>query len=516
MLAPACLPDAPRRHDDDDEPIPPVLVEGPRIFAPLDEVFTTAQQTLLPVNVPFTSLQDNPAEPASQAVYVQLGLGDVVIGPGEAPFVRTVHGTPAPTAGPNPRRLARFVHLADAQLMDDESPTRTAIFDNVQLTSGALRPQDPNICRMLHAVVRTVNALHKKDPIDFVILGGDNADNAQENEVRWVMKILGGGEVECDSGDDDDLVSGRFAGNDGKDPFISAGLAMPWKWVSGNHDVNMQGNFPLNAERVAAAVSSVAEYGTRDYSFRRMGAVRQGDFVVPDARRRLLDGRALLELVGDDDDGHGLKDADRSHGKAFYSFDVGDQLVFVVLDTNALGGGASGQLSRADVDRFVIPALEDAKVRGRSVVLTSHHALETLTVDGGAFGTTVDDALLPDEWKAVLADYPNVVLSMVAHTHRHRVVRQETAPGQAFFEVMTSAIADYPHQFRIVEIWDDDNGSLRVEAVPVDFAADDDDVAAKGRTLGVIDQLSGYAFNPAANGEPSDRNVTLYLDKPTF
>ncbi|HEY1098425.1 MAG TPA: metallophosphoesterase, partial [Myxococcota bacterium] len=484
LLPLACQPDRGDDDDDDDPHTPPVIVEGPIEFAPLTSVFTAAEQTLVPVNAPLPQLENNPAEPEFQPGYLLSGLGDVEVGPGEPAAVRTIDLGPAPRRGPNPRRLARFVHLADSQLMDDESPTRTAIFDNVALTSGAMRPQDPDVCRMLHAVVRTVNALHRADPIDFVLLGGDNADNAQDNEVRWVMDILSGGEVECDSGDDDDLVEGRFDGNDGKDPFISAGLAMPWKWVTGNHDVNVQGNFRLDAQRSAATVGTVAENGTRDYAFRRLGAVRQGDFVVADERRRLLDGPSLIELVGDHGDGHGLKDADRSHGKAFYSFDVGDDLTFVVLDTNALGGGASGQLSLADVERFVIPAFETARAQNRAVVIASHHALDSLTVDGGTFGTTVDDALLPDEWRALLAQYPHVVMSMVAHTHRHRVVRQETAPGQAFFEVMTSAIADYPHQFRIVEIWDDDNGSLRVEAIPVDFSVEDDDVAARGRALG--------------------------------
>ncbi len=513
----ACEPDTGDHRGADPER--PVDAEGPRGFSALPEAFTTADRTLVLVHEPLAELEDNPAQPEFQDALVRSGLGDVVVGPGEAAVVRTLNNGPAPRRGPRSRRLARFVHLADTQLMDDESPARTAVFDNISLTSGAMRPQDPHICRMLHAVVRTVNAMHAADPIDFVLLGGDNADNAQENEVRWLMGILGGGEVECDSGDDDDLVDGRNDGNDGKDPFVSAGLAMPWKWVTGNHDVNVQGNFRIDADWRAAAVSSFSEYGTRDYRFRRLGAVRQGDFVIVDEARRLLDGPSLLELVGEHDDGHGLANADRAHGKAFYSFDVGADgsgLTFIVLDTNALGGGASGQLSRADVDRFVLPALESARLRRRAVVLASHHALDTLTVNGGAFGTTVDDALLPDAWRELLGDYPHVVLSMVAHTHRHRIVRQQTAPGQAFFEVMTSAVADYPHQFRVIEIYDDDNDTLRIEATPVDFSADDDDVAAMGRTLGVIDQLSGYAFNPDAAGDDGDRNVTLIVPRPSF
>ena len=67
---------------------------------------------------------------------------------------------------------------------------------------------------MANASVRTINALHAKDPFAFTLMGGDNADSAQTNEVEWVLSILSGApSVECDSGDDNDPVPG--ADNDG-------------------------------------------------------------------------------------------------------------------------------------------------------------------------------------------------------------------------------------------------------------------------------------------------------------
>ena len=451
----------------------------------------------------------NPAEADVAEAYLRDGLGELAPGPGQPEVLRSLDGRVV-FAGAHPRRLARFAHVADLQLADDESPARTGIVDGEPQTSGALRPQDPAMCRMLNAVVRTVNALHRADPIDFVLLGGDNADSAQTNEVGWVMAILDGGVVHCDSGDDDELVPGE---NDGKDPFVAEGLAMPWKWVSGNHDVNVQGNFRVDDAQQAVALGTDARLGTRDYALRRRGAVRTGDFVVADPARALLDGPGLVALVGNDGDGHGLADVDASTGKAYHWFDVGDALRFVVLDTTSTAGGASGVLSRADVERYARPALDGAKAQGRAAVLVSHHAIDSLTTDGGTFGRRVDDALLPADWLAYLDSDDEVVLSLVAHTHVHRVREQRTPSGHGFFEVMTAAVADWPHQFRIVEIWDDDNGTLRITTTPVDFAVDGDDVAAQARALGLVDQLAGYTF-AVETPQPGDLNVTLIVPKP--
>ena len=514
-LAAACAPDQPA-------PDPPALEPLPALaHAP-----TTRARTLVPMHEPLPGTPANPGRPENLQGYLELGLGDVTEGPPDDVVVHalgTVAGETAPLeagdlppAGPNARRLARFVHLADLQLMDDESPTRAAAFDTVAVPA-ALRPQDPVVCRMVNAAVRTINALHAEDPVDLVLLGGDNADSAQGNEVRWVLDILGGSpSVHCDSGDDNDLDP---AGDDGKDPFAAAGLDVPWRWVSGNHDVLVQGNFAVDASQAAAALGGDAAMGTRIYQGEGFGSIADGDVAILDQARRLLDGAALLDLVGSDGDGHGLAPdaplppgATRPAGKAFASFDLeGTPLTVVVLDTSHARGGASGVLQAAHVDAFVRPALDDALARQRLVILASHHAIGSLSQDGGVFGASEPDALSGDDWRAFLSGYPNVLFSLVAHSHRHLVRAQQT-PGHAFFEVMTSALADWPHQFRLIELFDDDNGTLRLEATPVDFVDDDDAPAALGRALGLIDRLTGWSSD--GRGDAEDRAVSLVIAKP--
>ncbi len=103
----------------------------------------------------------NPAaSPDELDRYLSNGYGDVNPAPGLAYVTRTMDGSTPPAAGPGAKRIARFAHLADLQLADDESPARFGMLDSAGATCGALRPQDPYLCRMANAAVRTINALH--------------------------------------------------------------------------------------------------------------------------------------------------------------------------------------------------------------------------------------------------------------------------------------------------------------------------------------------------------------------
>lgn len=481
--------------------------------APQIEAKTTEEQRIQPTHEVDPNAGPNPALPENLQSYIDDKYGEHETVAGEKHIARTFDGEAVPKAGANAKRLVRFIHLADLQIADDESPTRVGILDSKGATSAALRPQDAELCAMTNASVKTINVLHEKDPIDFVIMGGDNADSAQKNELGWVLGMLGGGTVECDSGDDDDIIEGP--GNDGKDPFEAPGLTMPWKWVTGNHDILVQGNLPVE-DHIDTVVGTNAGQGTRNY--KNGGAVERGDFVVADPNRALMDRQTLMSLVKADGDGHGIGDPQVSAGKAYYAFDVeGTDLRFIVLDTGAEQGGSDGVIHQADIDAFVKPALDEAKTQGKMVILSSHHSIESLTTDGGTFGTEQPDAVTAEQWKDFLGGYGNVVFNLAGHSHEHRIRKEQPTTGNGWWEVMTSAIADYPNEFRIIEIYDEDNGYLRLHTTCVDFDSAGDDVAARGRMLGLIDYTTTWLPVDAAGGSTGvaeDRNVDLYIKKP--
>lgn len=498
-----------------DDPEGPGTAEKvkPTPLPALASVTSTAEATLTPTQARQSYMAGpNPAiVPEDLQSYLERGFGEQAASGGQAYAVRAVDGSTPPAAGPNAKRMLRFVHLADMQLADDESPTRVGQLDSAGFTSSALRPHDAYLCHMANAAVRTINGFHRKDPIAFTLLGGDNADSAQTNEVDWVLGILSGSpEVECDSGEDDDMISGP--GNDGKDPFVAEGLAMPWKWVTGNHDVLVQGNVAVNEFNKQAAIGDSANNGTREYRTLKGGI--STDVVPADPRRALLAPPELMSKVAGDKDGHGLGAAEKASGRATYTFDAeGSNFRFLVIDTSHHSGGSDGVIRQADIDSTIKPLLDKAKADGKWVILSSHHATSSLTLEGGALGTKEPDALLPEAWMKFIGGYPNVLFSMVGHSHEHRVRGLAPQAGHAWWEVMTAAIADFPHQFRVVEIYDQDNGWLMMKATAADFSVEGDPVAADGRRRGTVDFTSGWLPDDG-RGKTEDRNVELWIKKP--
>lgn len=485
----------------------------PKALPALSSAVSTTESTLSPTG-PRQKYTDGP-NPAGKTEdlqsYLDRGFGELAPAGGSAYVTKAIDGSTPPPAGANAKRILRFVHLSDFQIADDESPTRVGQLDSAGFTSSALRPQDAYLCRMANASVRTINAVHRKEPLAFTLMGGDNSDSAQTNEVDWVLGILSGSpNVECDSGDDTDIVGG--ADNDGKDPFVAEGLAMPWKWVTGNHDVLVQGNVAVNEFNMSVAISDSSSNGTRDYRAPLNGGIST-DIIVPDPRRALLDRPALMAKVGADKDGHGIGANEKANGRATYTFDAGDQFRVLVLDTAHEKGGAEGVIRKAEVDATIKPALDKAKADGKYVILASHHATASLTPEGGALGVMEPDAMLPAAWADFIGGYPNVVFSMVGHSHEHRArAVKPTGTGHAWWEVMTAAIADFPHQFRVIEIFDQDNGWLMLRGTTMDFSVEGDPVAQEGRRRGTVDLTSGW-LPEDGTGKADERNVELWIKK---
>jgi len=516
-----------------DPPTPDAAVDAAEAAAcDLPSVFpSTADKTFTPVKPrngedEAFALAKGPAKDiAVRAKLVADGFGETKEGAGE-PWTTKAPAGVTPPASACPKRLVRFAHLTDFQLADDESPARLAEFDApVEVARAAARAQDAELCVLTDASIRTMNALHAKAPLDFLLLGGDNIDSAQSNELDWVLGLLDGQKgLKCDSASANDPVAGP--GNDGKDAFDAEGSKVPWYWVNGNHDVLVQGNVSTHDDKgaltpkAAAATGSTAPDGTRDY-LKAGGAVVSGA-VEADPKREVLSSSAMLKRVAEKSGGpgpkaHGLGAEQIASGRATYTFDHGSKLRFFVWDSTALIGGDEGLVYQSDLDGIFKTTLDKAKADGKWVVLVSHHGAEKISTNPGSFGQPRKGAVEGQVFVDFVANYPNVIASVIGHEHEHRVNFRKSSkdPIKGFWEIGTSAIADYPQQFRVVEIFDEGAGWARIRATVVDIDWAGMSSAAKlGRTYAVLDFTSGWG-QPGGSGKTSaERNVDLWI-KPT-
>lgn len=483
----------------------------------LPPVASTLISTVLPTMGAFTVPgSENPASEDGEALYGSMGLGVVMSGPAQARVQLATLGGAAPPATGR-RSLAWFVQVSDFQLVDDESPTRLGSLDN-PVADGALRAQEAYVAHVISATSRTLARIEATDrPYDFGIVTGDCADSAQSNELDWVIAVMNGEHaLETDSGDDDDPLPGP--GNDPKDPFDPVPFPAPWLYVAGNHDVELVGvTAPTAADRTRVT-GAFAPTGTRDYR-RWFGPVARGP-VVADDRRALVDRATIAARLAADTTttpgpaGHGFTATTDTTFGANYVYDaIPGFLRVIALDTSDDTGGSPGLVHRATVDHFFAPALAQAETDHVLVVVASHHATAEIDTLADSAGSPVADAVPPAELESLVAGHANVIAWLVGHRHDNRIraIAGSDATHPGYWEVMTTAIADWPSQARFLEIVDNGNGTLSLFGTLVDYDTSDC-MERRFRRLAAMEWQSGW--RPDVSHRLEDQNVELVWPTP--
>lgn len=476
----------------------PPIAEPPGACAPAQPAWPAAITTLttrLQIEPPLpepTAL--NPAFPEGLQAAFDQGLGAWTAVAGDPHLLREDLAARGPA--PDRRTIALFLQQTDAQLADAESPTRVAGLDSAGFTQSAARPQEIYGVHSLDAVIRAANDLHAAHPIDFALVTGDNADSAQRNETRWFVDVWDGTPVRADSG-----AADRQPDADCNDPLAELtpeGADFPWYAVLGNHDVLVQGNFPITSY-TDTVLGDDAEGGTRDL------ALPGGPLAyatVADPERRLLDRSGLvaeyLETTSQPP-GHGFTAENVADGTATWSARPVPGIRLVGLDTNPDGPG-DPLLRAADRD-VLVGALEDATAAGELVIVASHFRLGGMAVEGGG---TVD---------ALLHGYPNVVLSVVGHSHENRVTPWPGPAGGGFWEIETSSGIDWPQQARLIDVADNGDGTLSVFTTLIDGLAPEGSMPLRSRILAAVDLQSGWRTEDGT-GAVEDRNLELVVAVP--
>jgi hypothetical protein len=362
-------------------------------------------------------------------------------------------------------------------------------------------------------------------------------------------------------------------------PFTAAGLAVPSYITFGNHDALVQGNaagtsalelLATGCVKVMAPIS--ADYSTLasalaaldPFALLSMVSTSPGRvvFVPPDPARRLVSKRQYKQVfrAGTQADGHGFGLIDPAEETAsagaagYYAWSPRPGLRFIALDTTA-EAGVPGVSAAGNIDAPQFEWLRrQLETTNDLVVLLSHHAIEDLAAN--VPDELAPPCLLPDghghdvnpgcdldprssqpirltaDLVALLHAHPKVIAWVAGHSHLHRVTPYPHPSGTGgFWSIRVAAEADWPQQSRLIEIFDNRDGTLSLFGTVVDHAAAATappagtsaaalttlDLASIGRTLAYNDPQGGgraCSGGPCGEGSPGDRNVELLIRDP--
>jgi 3',5'-cyclic AMP phosphodiesterase CpdA len=412
------------------------------------------------------------------------------------------------------REIARFGQITDAHVRDEESPARVPFLDRRGSPfESAFRPQEAETAQVLDAAVRALDAERPQA----VAVTGDLADNAQENELELAIAVLRGGRADPASGarryegvqqadnpdpyyyrPDNDAPRHPSLLAQAQQPFDATGLRAPWFPVLGNHDALVQGEVPSTPaiERLATGSQMLTDLdrdvrppseeasapalvdALLDDPAGLPGRTRE---VTPDPRRRTLSPAQAVARLRAAAPGTGTVG-----GRLDYTFDIGDQVRAIVLDTVRRDGGSDGVVAPRQLAWL---ERELAAAGDRHVVVFSHDALDES--EGG-------DAAL-----AALGDAGNVVAAISGHRHDNEIA----ADPRGFWRISTSSLADFPQQSRMFCLRAVAGGGLALDTWMVDH--DGRGVAGPARELAYLDAQGGRPQDFA--GRRADRNARLFL-----
>lgn len=477
-------------------------------------------------------------------------------------------------------------HLSDLHVCDAQSPIRPEFLDRwadpdspirEQVgTIGTYRPHSMLSPHVVEAMVQSLNAI-KVGPlsghsVDAAIVSGDATDNAQLNEVNWYLALLDGLEIRPDSGsfskyegvidegeehydmkywhphgtpsgkiDDDARAKYGFPVVPGlldscRAPFLATGLDVPWFAVHGNHDALLQGTVTPNASTssemmgdkryeslpssmtLEATLGAFNEIGPADYP-----ASSDATFVIvsKDADRKALErgefAAAHLASPGLPH-GHGFTEQNAILKTMYYSVEIAG-IKLIVIDSVNQFGGWQGSLDEAQFEWLEREIANSTK----PVVLSSHHPLPLMFNDFAPWGRRV----CREEIGAMLGRYPQVILWLAGHEHRHHIEWVGQAGQEiGFWLVETASHIDWPQQSRTVEVVRSQDGDIYIGLSVVDHVGGSDyadaktpvEIAALSRLLSANvwqrrEELGAkHGFN-WYEGVPESKNMVLRIPR---
>lgn len=511
--------------------------------------WTTLERTVIPVPVPGDSPQIAPNEINKFARY---GYGQWREGDG-LPMEKRLDLMPRGYSGDKVQkaaRLTRFFAISDIHLTDKESPAQVIYWGIMKAISSAYSPVMTCTLHVLDAVVRTVNALHEHDAMDFGISLGDACNSTQYNELRWYLDILDGKAITPSTG--------AHAGAETMDyqkPFQAAGLdsSIPWYQALGNHDQFWMGTAPvddyLRQAYVGEEILNLGNIFTQGVASRGiyMGTLDcatpdgeiifmgpESDFPTPPKvaadpnRRSLLRKQWMGEFfnTASKPAGHGFSQANLDQDFGCYSFSPRSDLplrIIVLDDTQkAEDAHAQGFTWHGTVDQkrweWLVGELDKGQAEGQLMIIACHVPIGV--EKPGAYMSWWPMAYVSEQALfAKLHEYPNLILWMAGHRHFNTITAfaspDPARPELGFWQVETSSLRDFPQQFRTFEIVRNSDNTVSILTANVDPMVEEGSPAARSRSYAVaahqIIMNSTISSNPGCMTPTGSYNAELVM-----
>jgi 3',5'-cyclic AMP phosphodiesterase CpdA len=203
--------------------------------------------------------------------------------------------------------------------------------------------------------------------------------------------------------------------------------------------------------------------------------------------------------------GHGFGPQNISSGEGYYSFNPKPGVRFIALDTIAETGLEEGNVGEVQF-RWLESQLEQAEAAEEYVMVFAHHSLETMgqppvsPFPPGDTGGQQDSAVVhygnsvrgtpaipcdsptnapgstTETVRCLLLRNPSVVAFVNGHEHNHRIDpierRQGTGPvAGGFWEINTASHIDWAQQSRVLDLFDNKDGTLSIFTTVLDHQA---------------------------------------------
>ena len=348
--------------------------------------------------------------------------------------------------------------------------------------------------------------------------------------------------------------------HEGEDGCVNQSLKTPWYIAFGNHDGYLRGTLPVGT-------------GINEVSLLTSGRhhmLHQHEFIDEFYETSSLPKGHGFQLAD-----AGRREDDNPRNDGYYAFDAGNgKFRMIVLNTIIDGTDPRlptdlvrnpAALSDGTVDKaqfaWMQRELQKARNAKQLVMVFSHHPDLTFA-EYGIFAQAVPLDMTAADVDAELASWPNVLAWVAGHTHLHRVRPFQVAAGDAgalsgsngtvttpvtcrktglasdgkswcrgFWQVETASLIDYPQEQRLIEVFDnrDGTGTLRGPVITHGFErsrrlAEADDrcqfFLLDPASLQKVGSDAGMnficSFGGTRQGTAGDRNVELMFRMPTF